>query len=125
MARGDKKAKVAKYLKDHPEAKNADTAKACGCSVPMVSAVKRELGLTRGSSKKKSSKKAEKGPAKSAPVVSASPNPEVFENLVSALEYVDSADAMLEILDHIEAAGGIETVRVTLTFHHRLIEAIG
>ena len=53
MARGDKKAKVAKYLKDHPDAKNGDTAKACGCSVPMVSSVKRELGLTRGSTRRK------------------------------------------------------------------------
>lgn len=126
MARGDKKAKVTKYLKDHPDAKNGDTAKACGCSVPMVSSVKRELGLTRGSSKKRSSKKARRGPTKrSTPIVSATPNPEEFDHLVSALEYVDSADAMLEIMDHIEGAGGIEAVRSTLSFHHRLNEAIG
>jgi hypothetical protein len=124
MARGDKKAKVIAFLKKNPNAKNADIAKACGCSIPNVSVVKRDLGLTGSRGRKNTSKKARKKVTKKTPVISTTPSGDVLEHLPSALEYVDSAEAMLELLDHVEAAGGIEAVRSVLQFHQRLSEAI-
>ena len=60
MAHGDKKAKVIAYLKKNPSAKNADVAKACGCSIPMISVVKRDLGLSSPRGTKKTNKKVQK-----------------------------------------------------------------
>ncbi len=118
MARGDKKAKVIAYIRENPSAKNAEIAKACGCSVPMISVVKRELrnSGTRGS--KNTSKKVAK---KTAIAVDANS----IEHVAAALEYVDSADALLELLSHVEAAGGVVAVESALEFHHRLSELIG
>ncbi len=125
MVRGDKKAKIASYLKKNPGAKNGDVAKACGCSLPLVSVVKRELGLTRSRGRKTGKKKGGTGSAKRKPAVSATPGGDILDHLVAAMEYVDSADAMLELLAEVEAAGGIEAVRSALQFHQRISEAIG
>jgi hypothetical protein len=125
MARGDKKAKIATYFKKNPGAKNGDVAKACGCSLPLVSVVKREMGLTGSRGRKTRSKNGVKRSAKRKPAFSATPAGDVLDHLAAALEYVDSADAMLELLDQVEAAGGIEAVRSALQFHQRISEAIG
>jgi hypothetical protein len=125
MARGDKKAKIASYLKKHPDAKNGDIAKACGCSLPLVSVVKREQGLTGSRGRKTRGKKAGIRSAKKKPTISEMPGGDRLDHVVTAMEYVDSADAMLELLEEVEAAGGIEAVRSALQFHQRISEAIG
>lgn len=125
MARGDKKAKIASYLKKNPGAKNGDVATACDCSVPMVSVVKRELGLTGSRGRKAGGKKGGTRAVKMKPTGSSTPGGDTLEHLAAALEYVDSADAMLELLDEVEAAGGIEAVRSALQFHQRISDAIG
>ena len=121
MAYGDKKVKVIAYLKKKPDAKNADIAEACGCSVPMISVVKKELGLSGSPGRKKASKKV----AKKSATVGTAMDANSIDHVASALEYVDSADALLELLDHVEAAGGIAAVKSALDFHQRLTEAIG
>ncbi len=121
MARGDKKQKVIAYLKKNPDAKNADIAKACGCSVPMISVVKRDLGLTGSRGRKKVSKKVAKKSIAAGTTVDANS----IEHVAAALEYVDSADALLDLLDQVEAAGGIDAVKSALDFHQRLSDAMG
>ena len=129
MARGDNKSKVASYLKKNPGVRNGDVAKACGCSLALVSVVRRELGLTgsrgRKTGSKKGSKKGGTRAAKKKPTISATPGSDMVDHLAAALEYVDSMDAMLELLDEVEAAGGIEAVRSAMQFHRRISEAIG
>jgi hypothetical protein len=125
MARGDKKTSVASYLQKHPDAKNGDVAQACGCSVPMVSVVRRELGLTGSARKKGRTTKGKRAMTKRTRVIANAPSQELLEHLAAALKYVDSSDALLELLDHVEAAGGIESIRSALDFHDRLSQAMG
>jgi predicted transcriptional regulator len=121
MARGEKKMKVVAFLKKTPEARNEDVAKACGCSVPMVSIVRRDLGMASTRGRKKTGQNV----SRKAPRLAAPLGGDVLKHLAASLEYVDSADAMLELLSHVEAAGGVGAVRSAIEFHHRLSEAIG
>ncbi|MDV6030630.1 MULTISPECIES: winged helix-turn-helix transcriptional regulator [Pirellulaceae] len=58
--KANKQEKVIDYLKKNPGATIAVTAKACGVSVPTVSAAKRKAGMTKRSAKASAIRKATK-----------------------------------------------------------------
>jgi hypothetical protein len=90
-----------------------DIANACSASVPTVSAIKEEMGLRRGSTPAQSPVAA----SRSAPAIS---EDDSADHLREAIKLASSYSGLIEILDHVEAAGGIQSFKESLKQYERL-----
>ncbi|MBX3422987.1 MAG: hypothetical protein KF752_15640 [Pirellulaceae bacterium] len=101
------------YLKKNPKATMVEITKACQCSQPTVSQVKRSMGLTRIPKRLKAG--GSNGGLSEAQMA----------QLHATIKLVGSSDKLISVIEAIESVGGIHAVRGALHTYHRLQEVFG